>query len=210
MKVVDNFELIKGLVNDCAEGEFYMLQIIHRSKDGLTKFDNPNEKSHFSNKTIKTYFVSTPDYLDKKKNEIMELCHIFNARAYISLTKHSWKQVGLKTLASLAQDIANEDYNGVKSIIESSVGQCGSCVKGGATWLVDLDTHDEIELSYVLEAIQKCEPYDVEKIVAVVPTLNGVHIITRPFNKMKFHEYYPSGIDIHKNNPTLLYYKKED
>jgi hypothetical protein len=33
---------------------------------------------------------------------------------------------------------------------------------------------------------------------------NGVHLITTPFNLQQFKEEY-QDIDVHKNNPTLLY-----
>ena len=34
--------------------------------------------------------------------------------------------------------------------------------------------------------------------------INGIHLITTSFNLQQFKEKYPD-IDIHKNNPTLLY-----
>jgi hypothetical protein len=40
----------------------------------------------------------------------------------------------------------------------------------------------------------------------IIPTKNGVHIITRPFNLQKFKGFHP-GMDVHKENPTLLYFK---
>jgi hypothetical protein len=44
-----------------------------------------------------------------------------------------------------------------------------------------------------------------EKIEAVIPTKNGIHLITKRFDVMKFSRQYPD-IDIQKKNPTLLYY----
>ena len=38
-----------------------------------------------------------------------------------------------------------------------------------------------------------------------LPTANGVHFITKPFDLQRFKEIYPNT-DVHKNNPTLLYY----
>jgi hypothetical protein len=38
-----------------------------------------------------------------------------------------------------------------------------------------------------------------------IKTRSGFHIITQPFNVMKFKEKYPD-VDIQKKNPTLLYY----
>ena len=60
--------------------------------------------------------------------------------------------------------------------------------------------------SYIEIEINTIEPKG-DKILAVIPTLNGVHLITKPFNLQKFKELYPL-IDVHKNNPTLLYYEK--
>ena len=45
------------------------------------------------------------------------------------------------------------------------------------------------------------------KIYAYIPTKNGYHIITKPFNLKQFKDKYPD-IDVHKNNPTILYIPK--
>ena len=47
-----------------------------------------------------------------------------------------------------------------------------------------------------------------EKIIASIPTKNGVHIITKPFDLQAFKEIF-TQMEIHKNNPTLLYFKKQ-
>ena len=44
------------------------------------------------------------------------------------------------------------------------------------------------------------------KIYAIIPTKNGHHIITKPFDVRNFSSQYPD-IEIHKNNPTILYIK---
>ena len=207
--VIDNFERIKKLIN-CKEDEFYLLQIIHRSKDGLTKFDNEGEKQHFSNKTIKTYYISNPQYLDTKREEIIEFCKIFNGRAYFNPTVHSYKQVALKSLAELAKMVSNESYKGILSLVDSSCGQCGSAVSGQHYWIVDIDTKDIDELNKIKSVIDECEPLGEEKVVEIIPTLHGYHFISKPFNKKKFHDLYTEPIDIHNNNPTLCYFCTPD
>lgn len=207
--IVDNFERIKKLIN-CQEGEFYLLQIIHRSKDGLTKFDEDSEKSHFSNKTIKSYYVSSHEYLDKKREEIITLCRVYNSRAYFNPNVKSYKQIALKSLSELAKMVSVESYKGVLSLVDSSCGQCGSAVSGKNYWIVDVDTKDIDELNRVKEVIDKCEPIGEEKVVEIIPTLHGYHFISKPFNKKKFHDLYDSPIDIHNNNPTLLFYQEPD
>lgn len=206
--IVDNFEQIKKLIN-CKEGEFYLLQIIHRSKDGLTKFDGDTDKPHFSNKTLRSFYVSSPEYLDKKKEEIKELCHVFNARAYFNPNVKSYKQIALKSLSELARMVSNEDYRGILSVVDSSCGQCGSAVHGENYWIVDVDTKDMSEVNKVKTIIEGyCEPFDYKKVIDIIPTVHGYHLISKPFNKKKFHDMYGNQIDIHNNNPTLLYYKE--
>ena len=201
---IDNFDLIKKHINTSGDGnEFYMLQIMRRAKD-----QKDYEGKHKKN-IIKSYFISSPEYLDNKRDEIIGLCEMFNARAYINLNKKSYKQVSLKALEILAGKIAHEDYN-IKSLFDAAAGQTSSC-DDQKTWIVDYDSKDIDELERVKTIIDSVEPKDVEKIVETVPTRHGYHLITRPFNKKEFYEMYNEKLDIHDNNPTILYMNlKED
>ena len=197
--MIDNFDLICNLI-DCEKGEFFLLQILQRRKDG------EKNKSH---KLIKSYYVSSPEYLNHKKDEIKSLCEMFNARAYINLNKKSYKQVSLKCLKNLADAISCEDFSGVVSLFDSACGQTGSC-DGQAKWVVDVDVERgeylDDTLNDVIEAIDRCEPLSVDKVVSVIPTVHGCHVIARPFDKKRFREICKKKIDIHNNNHTLLYF----
>lgn len=206
--IIDNTEQIKKLIAGCGKDEFYMIQILHRSKDGKTPYEPEDKK--ISQQTVNTYYISSPEYLDYKMAEIRDLCEMFNARAYINLNKKSWRQISLKSLGILAGIIEKADNNpdewrGVKTIIDSACGQTGACDKN-KTWVVDVDTKETIELETIKNVIEQCEPFDTEKVVATIPTLHGYHIISKPFNKQKFSKLYNKQIDVHDNNPTLLFY----
>ena len=210
--IIDNTEQIKKLIAGCSKDEFYMLQILHRSKDGKTPYEPEDKK--ISQQTVKTYYISSPEYLEYKMNEIRDLCKMFNARAYINLNKKSWKQISLKSLEILASAIAKGDndpnnYRDVKTIVDSACGQTGACDKN-KTWVVDVDTRDMNEMEEIKSAINQCEPICEDKIVATIPTLHGYHLISKPFNKMRFHQLYDKNIDIHDNNPTVLYINKDE
>jgi len=210
--IIDNTEQIKKLIAGCQPGEFYMLQILHRAKDGKTPYE-PEGKT-ISQQTVKTYYISSPEYLDYKMTEIRDMCEMFNARAYINLNKKSWRQISLKSLGILAGIIEKADGNpdewrGVKTIIDSACGQTGACDKN-KTWVVDVDTKETIELETIKNVIDQCEPLGDEKVVATIPTLHGYHLITKPFNKAKFANIYGLPLDIHDNNPTVLYMKTKD
>jgi hypothetical protein len=201
---VDNFELIKSHIHSSDnKEEFYMLQIMRRTKD-QKGYEGKRKQS-----VIKSYFISSPEYLEAKRDEIIGLCEMFNARAYINLNKKSYKQVSLKALEILAGKIAHEDYSGVKALFESACGQTGACDRQ-KTWIVDFDSKDLDELNRVKTIIEMVEPKDMNKIVETVPTRNGYHLITRPFNKKTFNEIYNCSIDIHDNNPTILYVNLKD
>lgn len=202
MATVDNFNQIKNHIN-CEEGEFYLLQIIQRGKD---QQDSEDKRSR---RTIKSYYISSPEYLERKKEEIMFFCEHFNARAYINLNKKSYRQIALKGLEELAKMVAHDNFKGITSLVDSACGQTGACDKN-KTWIIDVDEHDDAELEHIMTLIDDCcEPLDINnKVVDVIPTLNGSHIITKPFNKKRFNELYKKHIDIHDNNPTLLYYRR--
>ena len=81
---VDNFDLIKKHIHTSEDGnEFYMLQIMRRTKD-QKGYDGKRKQS-----VVKSYFISSPEYLEAKRDEIIGLCEMFNARAYINLNKKS-------------------------------------------------------------------------------------------------------------------------
>ena len=199
---VDNFDLIKKHIHSSDSNEFYMLQIMRRTKD-QKGYDGKHKQS-----IIKSYFISSVEYLDSKRDEIVGLCEMFNARAYINLNKKSYKQVSLKALEILAGKIAHEEYD-IRSLFESACGQTGAC-DGLKTWIVDFDSKDLDELDRIKNIIDSIDPKGVSKIVETVPTRHGYHLITRHFNKKAFYEMYNNSIDIHDNNPTILYVNLKD
>lgn len=50
---------------------------------------------------------------------------------------------------------------------------------------------------------------NADKVCLAVPTKSGVHLITHPFDVGTFQKSFPN-IDVHKNNPTLLYFSWEE
>ena len=216
--VIDNTGRIKRLITCCGKDEFYMLQIIHRVKDGHTKYEPQDQKS--TEQVIKTYFVSSPEYLDRKMEEIKDLCRMFNARAMFNLNRKSWKQIGLKQLELTAQALGKEGkeekwWKTIKSTVESACGQTGAC-DGNKTWVLDIDTKDQNELDNIVDFVNQCAPFVENKVITVIPTVHGYHLITKPFDKKTFKSLYGTihpgeKEDIIKdNNPTILYVETQN
>lgn len=195
--MIDNINLIKPLLNFSDDGDFYMLYILKRKKDQpIGDRDN-----HQSVRTIKTYSISSIEYLDKRYSEIKQLAEIFNARVYIHVQKQNHKDVSLNMMMELAERIKNGNHI-QKNLFDSVVGQIKTNEK---RWIVDIDTKDSKELTALMFCIDtQCRPYG-NKIEAIIPTKNGVHLITKRFDVVEFKKSFPL-IDIQKRNPTLLYY----
>lgn len=214
--MIDNIEIIKPLLNFENKGDFYMLYVFKRKKDQPEgKRDN-----HQSVRTIKTYCVESIEYLDKRYDEIKQLCEIFKARAYIHIQKQNHKDVAMNMITEIVHRIQTGQIN-QQHVFDSVVGQIKTLEK---RWIVDIDSNDINHLTEVINYInEECPPFvnrseihthtssgvvityeRAPKWLMTIPTKNGFHIITEKFDVMEFKKRYPE-IDIQKKNPTLLY-----
>jgi hypothetical protein len=191
--MIDNLELIKGLLHFESEDDFYHLQIIKRKKD------NPEIGSN--SQIIKTYYVTSIEYLEEKFFEIRVLCDINNARACINLNKRSFEKIAFHLLKKISDQIMNKDFRSVRKAYESVCGEYSS--EKNKKFIIDIDGELD-ELESVTQFINfECKP-EGNKIICVIPTKNGCHLITSPFDLKNFKYQFPL-IDVHKNNPTILY-----
>lgn len=208
IKTIDNFELIseKLFEKPLGEDEFYFLQILVRGKDGV--YASGNNKNHL----IKYYTITSPEKLFSLKDEIAAICHVDNARAYIHPTKRNAKDVANIAVELAVHTFVSQNWIGFKSMYSTACGK--SFVASDKKFIVDLD--DIHEGDTILDQIRK-DIYGMrghggensDKVFMVVPTKSGVHLVTHPFDLGQFGKKYP-GIDVHKNNPTLLYYSWND
>lgn len=197
---IDNFDLIKPLLKFEDKEDFYFVQVLQRKKDfepGQRRLGRNN-----NNRLIKPYYIYSVEQLDAYKEEIIKLCEVFNARAGINLNRRNNKDVAIKCLEILAIAMRKDDeFKGVSKIYSSACGKESSTDK---LWIVDIDTKEESEISNIEYIIELCEPITEEsKIIAKIPTKNGVHLITKKFNRQTFKNW--RNEDIHLNNPSLLY-----
>ena len=191
--MINNIEQIKGLIHFEAPGDFYMLYVFKRKKDQ----PEGERDNHQSVRTIKTYCIESIDHLERRYDEIKQMCEMFKARAYIHVQKQNHTDVSLEMMMQLAQRIQNGSNN-QKGLFDSVVGQIKTQEK---RWIVDIDGPEPVALHAIIDSLRPEGP----KVIAKIPTKNGVHYITERFDVMEFNKIFPD-IDIHKKNPTLLYY----
>jgi hypothetical protein len=194
--MIDNIEQIKKLLNYSEPGDFYMLYVFKRKKDQ----PEGERDNHQSVRTIKSYCIESVDHLERRYEEIMQLCEMFKARAYIHVQKQNHRDVSLNMMVALAQRIQDGNLK-QQGLFDSVVGQVKTQEK---RWIVDVDVKDVGFAEEVAKFINSLRP-EGDKIETAIPTKNGYHLITERFDVKTFSEKYPD-IDIQKKNPTLLYY----
>jgi len=193
---VDNFNLIIPFLKFENDGDFYYAMVIYREKDKIVRGGTYE-------RCIRFYLVENPEYLLERKDEIVKLCETFGARAVINLNRRNYRQVSLEMLKLLADIIHSGEYRRVKKAFLSVLGKFNA--EPERKFLIDLDGEQvslKEEIREFLRAIRPLERAD--KVLLEVPSKNGIHLITTPFDLAAFKARYPD-IDVHKDNPTNLY-----
>lgn len=197
--MIDNFSIINGILeynelnNDT--DAYYHLQIIQRKKD------IPNLGCN--NVLLKAIIIDNEHPLNRFKEDIISLCEYYKARAYINVGPKSKKKTAVHMLRDLAECFEKGDFNYIKRLWNTAAGTVPAIQK---RWVIDCDWSEKFTEKNVNEIIRIVNDSMPEgmNVIAKVPTLNGVHLITKSFDSRSLKEVYPD-IDLHKNNPTVLY-----
>ena len=201
---INNFEQIKSLLkfnvkNGDQSGfnkenlnEFYFVQVLQRNKE--------NRELGSNNRLIKAYYIYSVEQLEKYKEEMIVLANTFNARIYIHLNRRNAKMIALEMMEDLAHSIKSNQFY-LSKIYSSVCGRHHS--EKDKSWILDIDEEQISPLMLAFIEIE-CEPLNTTKEIARIKTKNGWHVIVKPFNTLKFCVKYPE-IEIHKNNPTILF-----
>ena len=206
--MVDNFKLIRDYLKFESEDDFYFLQILQRKKDGPGPNGVKVTGTNNNSRAIKTYYISSVEYLDKIEGEVKHLCDYFNARAMIILSRRSYKQTALLEMVQVSNMILSGQYMNVKSAYNSS------CVKSKSLdkyFLIDIDeedlAHKEFIKNYIQNEARNDEVNYGERILLELPTKHGYHLITTPFDVRGLLKVYPKEKQefVHKDGPTILY-----
>ncbi len=161
--MVNNLELIKPLLKFPDEDTCYHLQVLMRKKE------NPQLGSN--SYCVKTYYVSSLDYLDKKMPEIIALCTLHNARACINLNRRSYEKLAYQLLKKVTDQIMSKDFKSARKAYESVAGTYAD--EPNKKWIIDVD-----------------KPYDadyVESIRAGLKTLRPVIGLSTVSENLIYH-----------------------
>lgn len=193
--MINNIEKIRPLLRFENLNDFYFVQVLKRKKD------NPGQKG--DSECIKSFSIYSEAELDESMPSIIELCCLHRARAYIRLNVRNSDRIAVQMLKKLADQLSAGSSKGLERIWSSACGETHSEQK--ARWIVDIDNTREGDIEEVEETIEELWRFrnQTGEFMAYIPTRNGLHIITTPFDRKLFSERLKH--DVHTDNPTLLY-----
>lgn len=202
--VIDNFDKIKSLMLfDESENLFMHLQVLRRGKD------HPDLPA--ANKLIKSWLVRSTEHLDSLKDDVVFLCEHYKARAYISCVPKSIEKLNRLIMRKLADNQYTGNVINPWYVFNSACGELPGVEK---RWVVDVDTNDSETIADIAGTIGmlwvKTHPEDAGRaytdswLVGQIPTLNGSHLLVRPFNLQEFKKKFPDT-EVKKNGLAALY-----
>ena len=179
---------------------YFDVSLVRRGKD------NPDLPA--ANYTFKMYYIDSIELFDRYIEEIKTCCELFRLRAYISVNAKSKVELSKKTLLKYAEMVATEEFKKPWRLCDSVNGGLDGKEK---RWILDVDdmNMDDERIKKYCEIIESCESGYDKRIVTVIPTRSGMHIITHPFNSEKYEKLCIENNlaieGIKKNHITLLY-----
>lgn len=192
--MINNLEQIQQLLSFPDDDTFYHLQIIKRKKEHAELGSN--------SMIVKTYYVKSHEHLQKVMPEVISLCTFHNARGCINLNRRSFEKMAFQLLRKVADQIMNKDYKSARKAYESVCGAYAD--EENKKWIIDIDVKDMQRVEIIRNTIFNCMPERrSNKVLGLLETKSGYHIICSPFNIQEAKEFITE--DIHKDNPTILY-----
>ena len=223
--IIDNFDIIRSHLDFIdTKLDRYVVHILRRPKD-LSKEMKNALGANESQRLIKTYYIDSLEYFDKKKEAIKELCRANNARAYIIVQPKDNFECLLNLGEKILETIRNKNYS-VKPEHLIRQAYCEWHKTRKKQWILDLD-EDNVDAmqGWTLEKVKSLVIEQLKAIgknendMYVVKTRHGHHIITSAFNLQdgmkKCNMLYEGEKNgrvgwLHKDGMTVLYMETKD
>lgn len=209
VKEIDNFDLIARHLDLDDDDKYYFVQIIRRKKD------NPNANFRYA-EYPKYWTVRNGDDLLAIKDDVKNMCSIYNARAYIRLNPRSNRLATERASEIIRDAIRNRrtvSFDEAYSIASGHSFRSRSHTKNFPVTMIDIDTTDKSVHQKVLDILDN---FGV-KVLFTYETLNGgLHIVMPNRDACKLDFTWADGgrnlglratIGVDCDAATLLYAK---
>lgn len=194
MPAVDNAKLIRNKLLDFKEpGDFYVFHVIQRAKDKRANGTlRPGDTRDEGQRLIKTWYVDSLDYFDRKLQLMKEIADANYARLYFLPQVRNRLTVN-RVLAKAIIDAIDDDHLRYDHLVRTAV--CGCHASREKRWILDVDDDifagDHEKSKDLAEALEKdvlswwqaCPGKEKEKpFTLIYETRNGWGVLTKPFD----------------------------
>ena len=205
MNMVNNFDQIEKLLEFSNDGDFYLVRVykVDESKNG--------------DYNIKDFGITSIENLNEVKNQIIELCIMNGAHAYIYLNRRNFKSVGLKMIGKISESMAMENYADIQEAYRFSCLESHSEPEESEKWSLELFDFTEEEDHFVQGVLGAISP-EGPKVKASVPGTqlselqSSLNLVTNQFDSAlffeKYHEIWKTAktIFLEKDAQVLLFH----
>lgn len=203
--MIDNYTELLRFLSFPSSDSFYLINIVKRRKD------NPDLSK--TSKLLRHFEVKSFEDFEELMPKIQDMCIENNARAYIYLTRLSYKRTALKAISMLSDYLSSGQPEAGYNVWHKAATNAKADKK---LWVVDLDTDEELAaarliLHTILDILNlRSDKKKNEFICNAIKSKSGIHIITEPFDKKVFYDKLklhgaPTEFTIFKRAPTLLF-----
>lgn len=180
-------------------------EVVDATKEWLKKNEIPSGA-----RTIRSFYFFTKEEFLRQESYIKDLCNSNNARAYFWINPRNTLDIACESIKQFADLIKNGNTRQGIAVYDRATGASRSS-NYKKLWIVDIDSKDGEYRNRIISLINECRGAEGDRIKHIIPTVNGYHLISNGFDRQQFSQklalYQLDQIDIHDNNPTLLYYK---
>lgn len=216
---IDNFDAIREHLKFDNPGDIYVVHVMFRVKDLRNDADKQMYLSHEeTQRLVRTYYVDSLSYLDKKIPAMKDLAINNKARVYFTMTRKNRITCNRIILKKLVDEVDNPNVR-YDHLIRSAV--CGCHISDYKWWTLDVDNDTEVTIGddhinlvdvrgTLIEEMAKLVDETKTRSgseIFEVPTKNGFHIMTPPFNRSKMAFL---GDNLKADAMTLAYFQWED
>ena len=197
--VIDNFEIFRSRLEFKEKTDRYIVHIMRRPKDlvGIPEMKAIGANEH--QRLLRTYYIDSLEYFDRKTPAMKELCETNHARAYILPQVRN----NFECLLSLGEKVLETIRLGNWSVKPEHLLRSAYCEyhkSRDKRWILDLDRDEMTEYLYDKSKVEVVKrtwtPDEVMELVRknlaacgkdpesayFVETKSGRHIVTSPFN----------------------------
>ena len=199
---IDNFELFRKHLTFETKQDRYIVHVLRRPKD--VKQIGNTLGSNECQRLLRTYYIDSLEYFDKKVPAIKELCESNLARAYILPQVRNNEDCLMNLAMKVLETIRMKNYSAKPEHLLRSA-YCENHQSRSKVWILDLDQDCMTEYKYrvnfggstldkkewtfdeVLELVQQSLVECGKDPLSAYPvkTKSGYHIVTPPFDLQK-------------------------